>query len=42
MSETIVYTHVTLPDCEYCHKAKACSSLSDLEKVVEDLLRYSF
>ena len=26
----------------YCHKAKACSSLSDLEKVVEDLLRYSF
>ena len=26
----------------YCHKAKACSSLNDLEKVVEDLLRYSF
>ena len=26
----------------YCHKAKVCSSLIDLEKVVEDLLRYSF
>jgi len=26
----------------YCHKAKVCSSLNDLEKVVEDLLRYSF
>ena len=26
----------------YCHKAKVCSSLKDLEKVVEDLLRYSF
>ena len=26
----------------YCHKAKACGSLNDLEKVVEDLLRYSF
>ena len=22
MSETVVYTHVKLPDCEYCHKAK--------------------
>ncbi len=26
----------------YCHKAKSCSSLVDLEKVVDDLLRYSF
>lgn len=22
MSETILYTHIQLPDCEYCHKAK--------------------
>jgi len=26
----------------YCHKAKSCSSLADLEKVVDDLLRYAF
>ena len=26
----------------YCHRAKSCSSLVDLEKVVDDLLRYSF
>jgi len=26
----------------YCDKAKLCNSLVDLEKVVDDLLRYSF
>ena len=37
MSETIVYTHVTLPDCEYCHKAKDLLEKHNKEYVVQEV-----
>ena len=37
MSETVVYTHVKLPDCEYCHKAKDLLEKHNKEYIVQEL-----
>ena len=46
MSETILYTHVKIPDCSYCNKAKELFEQNNIEfsmqTVGEDLTPVSY